>query len=68
VVREAASGVPLAARATNRAEATVASVKKATAASSSRAVVASGKSSRQPLFTTYGDVCHNIVRWVSQWG
>ena len=68
MVREEASGVPLAARATKvKAEATVASVK-TTAASSSRAAAASGKSSRQSPFTTYGNVCYNMMRCVWRWG
>jgi hypothetical protein len=72
VVREEASGVPLAARAARatkvKAEATVASVKTTAASSSRAAAAASGKSSRQPPFTTYGDVCYNIVRCVWLWG
>lgn len=64
MVREEASGVPLVARAT-KVKATVPRVK-TTAVSSSRAAAAaaSGKSSREPPFTTCGDVCYNIVRCV----
>lgn len=63
MVREEASGVPLVARAT-KVKATVPRVKTTAVSSSRAAAAASGKSSREPPFTTCGDVCYNIMRCV----